>query len=86
MGMTDIDDKIIQRSKLYKENWLSLTNHYEAEFFSDMDSLNVQRPLITCKVSNYVPQIISFVKNIVDKGGAYVAEDGKLFYFHNFHV
>lgn len=76
MGMTDIDDKIIVKSNVTNQSWQSLTKHYEDEFFRDMDLLNVSKPVMTCKVTEYIPQIISFVQKIVDNGGAYVGKDG----------
>jgi cysteinyl-tRNA synthetase len=76
MGMTDVDDKIIIKSNELGESCQSITNHFENEFFRDMDSLNVLRPLITCKVTNYIPEIIAFIKLIIDKNGAYVGRDG----------
>ena len=78
MGMTDIDDKIIKRSNESGQDWQSLTQHYEDEFFSDMDSLNVLRPFITCKVSKYIPEIIAFIKKIEEQNGAYLGKDGNV--------
>lgn len=79
MNITDIDDKIIHRAQMLKENWQYLGQFYELEFIRDMDSLNVLRPITTCKVSNFIPQIIDFTKKIVDKDAAYVAHDGMNF-------
>ncbi|XP_014212400.2 probable cysteine--tRNA ligase, mitochondrial [Copidosoma floridanum] len=80
MGMTDIDDKIIMRSNETGMDWMKLTHNYEKEFFSDMDSLNVLRPYKTCRVTDYIPDIIAFVKKIVDKNGAYVGKDGSVYF------
>lgn len=50
-----------------------LSEKYEKEFFEDLKRLNVLPPLITPKVSQYIPNIISFVEKIMDKGFAYHA-------------
>lgn len=76
MGLTDIDDKIIKRANESGQSWQSITERYEKEFISDMDSLNVLKPIATCKVTNYIPQIVEFVEKIVNKNGAYVGKDG----------
>lgn len=76
MGLTDIDDKIIKRSNTSGQDWKKLTRHYEDEFFQDMNSLNVSKPLMFCRVSDYIPQIIEFVNNIVSQNNAYVATNG----------
>ncbi|RYP05309.1 hypothetical protein DL764_003907 [Monosporascus ibericus] len=72
---------------LYKETidtsdqtmFTDLTKHMEGEFFDDMDALNVLRPDVITRVTEYVPQIVSFVKQIVDKGFAYEAEGSVYF-------
>ncbi|XP_001601176.1 probable cysteine--tRNA ligase, mitochondrial [Nasonia vitripennis] len=80
MGLTDIDDKIIKRANESGQSWQSITQKYEKEFISDMDSLNVLKPFATCKVTNYIPQIVEFVEKIVNKNGAYVGKDGSVYF------
>lgn len=77
MCITDIDDKIIAKSNETKQNYKHLTEYYENEFVQDMEMLNVAKPHIYCRVSDYVPQIIQFVQNIVNKEKAYILRDGK---------
>lgn len=84
MGLTDIDDKIIKRANESGQSWQSITQGYEKEFISDMDSLNVLKPFATCKVTDYIPQIVDFVDKIVNKSGAYVGKDGN--YFVNLEI
>ncbi|KAH7246371.1 tRNA synthetases class I (C) catalytic domain-containing protein [Fusarium tricinctum] len=72
---------------LYKETidtrdqtmFTDLTQSMEKLFMDDMDALNVLRPDIITRVTEYVPQIADFVKTIVDKGFAYEA-DGSVYF------
>ncbi|KAI1358784.1 cysteinyl-tRNA synthetase [Xylaria arbuscula] len=72
---------------LYKETldtsdqtiFTSLTQLMENEFTKDMDALNVLRPDVVTRVTEYVPQIASFVERIVEKGFAYEAEGSVYF-------
>lgn len=48
-----------------------LSQHWEDEFHKDMDSLNVQRPNVLTRVSEYVPEIIDYIQKIIDNGLAY---------------
>ncbi|XP_028917011.1 cysteine--tRNA ligase, cytoplasmic [Ornithorhynchus anatinus] len=48
-----------------------LPKFWEAEFHKDMDALNVLRPDVLTRVSEYVPEIVSFVQRIVDNGYGY---------------
>ncbi|KAI1437504.1 cysteinyl-tRNA synthetase [Xylaria sp. CBS 124048] len=72
---------------LYKESidtsdqtiFTSLTQFMEGEFTKDMDALNVLRPDVVTRVTEYVPQIASFVEKVVEKGFAYEAEGSVYF-------
>ncbi|KAI2643169.1 tRNA synthetases class I (C) catalytic domain-containing protein [Xylaria nigripes] len=72
---------------LYKESidtsdqtiFTSLTQFMENEFTNDMDALNVLRPDVVTRVTEYVPQIASFVEKVVEKGFAYEAEGSVYF-------
>mmetsp|Transcript_8917 Transcript_8917/g.21645 ORF Transcript_8917/g.21645 Transcript_8917/m.21645 type:complete len:721 (+) Transcript_8917:62-2224(+) len=90
MNITDVDDKIIQRSTERRDNVnygkeseaeadpLSLARYYEREFWQDMDALNVMRPDVICRVSEHVElTIVPYIQQIVDGGMAYVIPEGE---------
>ncbi|KAI1007311.1 Cysteine--tRNA ligase [Podosphaera aphanis] len=64
---------------LYKEKidgndhkiFTDVTEYWETQFMEDMDALNVLRPDTITRVTSYVPQIVTFVEQIVKKGFAY---------------
>ncbi|KAF4974712.1 hypothetical protein FZEAL_8421 [Fusarium zealandicum] len=72
---------------LYKETidtsdqtmFTDLTQSMEDLFMEDMDALNVLRPDVITRVTEYVPQIADFVDRIVQKGFAYEAEGSVYF-------
>ncbi|KAI8960565.1 tRNA synthetases class I (C) catalytic domain-containing protein [Daldinia sp. FL1419] len=72
---------------LYKETidtsdqsiFTDLTRFMEGEFTDDMDALNVLRPDVVTRVTEYVPQIAKFVEKVVEKGFAYEAEGSVYF-------
>ncbi|KAL7553224.1 hypothetical protein ACHAWF_016492 [Thalassiosira exigua] len=81
MNVTDVDDKIIARSFENGEDPVSLARRMEAEFWEDMDALNVLRPDVICRVSEHVEgTIVPYIERIVEGGMAYVIpeeeEDG----------
>ncbi|XP_013397069.2 cysteine--tRNA ligase, cytoplasmic-like, partial [Lingula anatina] len=49
----------------------TLPKHFEAEYFNDMDALNVEPPDVLTRVSEYVPEIADFVQKVIDNGYAY---------------
>ncbi|XP_071573548.1 cysteine--tRNA ligase, cytoplasmic-like [Temnothorax nylanderi] len=48
-----------------------LSQHWEAEYHKDMDALNVLKPNVLTRVSEYIPEIIAFVQRIIGNGLAY---------------
>ncbi|MCO5566030.1 hypothetical protein L7F22_019705 [Adiantum nelumboides] len=44
---------------------------WEGEFFKDMKRLHVQRPTTLTRVSEYVPEIVTFIEKIIGNGYAY---------------
>lgn len=72
---------------LYKETidakdhsiFTSVTEYWEADFMDDMKALNVERPDVITRVTAYVPQIVDYVNQIVQKGFAYEA-DGSVYF------
>ncbi|XP_011863318.1 PREDICTED: probable cysteine--tRNA ligase, mitochondrial [Vollenhovia emeryi] len=80
MGITDIDDKIINRSIESEKDFKDLARHFEAEFLADMNKLNICEPYLRCRVTDYVPQIIQFIERLVAKDDGYITKDGSVYF------
>ncbi|MCR4668137.1 MAG: cysteine--tRNA ligase, partial [Clostridia bacterium] len=78
-NFTDVDDKIINRAKELGEGALEVSERYIKEYFDDADALGVKRASVHPKVSDHIPDIISFVQTLIDKGYAYEA-DGDVYF------
>ncbi|KOC70241.1 putative cysteine--tRNA ligase, mitochondrial [Habropoda laboriosa] len=48
-----------------------------------MEMLNVIKPHLYCRVTEYIPQIIQFIKGIIEKGNAYAVQDGSVYFDTN---
>ncbi|XP_012280129.1 cysteine--tRNA ligase, cytoplasmic [Orussus abietinus] len=48
-----------------------LPQFWESEYHNDMDALNVMRPNVLTRVSEYVPEIIAYIEKIIANGLAY---------------
>ncbi|XP_026744387.1 probable cysteine--tRNA ligase, mitochondrial [Trichoplusia ni] len=80
MGITDIDDKIIKKSIETKTPFQNVAKQYEHEFWLDMSSLNIEKPMIITRVSDHITTIESFVKKLIDNEKAYVTLDGSVYF------
>lgn len=85
-NVTDIDDKIIVRSTESNVEFTALASKYEHEFLQDMQVLGVQLPDIMTRVSEYVPEIISFIQVLVNKGIAYETSSSVYFSVQQFEA
>ncbi|MCX4193391.1 cysteine--tRNA ligase [Methylophaga sp. OBS1] len=79
-NITDIDDKIIKRAAENGESIEVLTERYISEMHQDADALGVLRPDIEPKATESMGEILSMVQTLIDKGLAYVAENGDVYY------
>ena len=85
MGITDIDDKIINKAKLSGYNtWEEMqmmVRKLENDFFHDMDRLNVKRPDSVLRVTEHIPDILAYIQKLIQQNNAYIAADGVYFDF-----
>lgn len=79
-NITDIDDKIIQRAIDNGESVQSLTARFIAAMHEDEVALHVLRPDIEPKATDYITNITDMVQLLVDKGFAYVANQGDVYF------
>lgn len=79
MGVTDIDDKIINRARERDMSPLELSAQYEQQFFEDMQTLNVLMPSARARVSDHIGVIVQYIATIQSNGFAYQADDGIYF-------
>ena len=81
---TDVDDKIINKSKEEGIGPLELAAKYIGEYRKDAQSLRVQEATFHPKVSENIPQIVAFVAALIDKGLAYEVEGDVYFDVKNY--
>ena len=78
-NITDIDDKIIKRAKEKNISWKQLARKYESCFLEDMKSLNVTSVNKYARATDYIKEIQSQIKRLIQKGYAYKISDGWYF-------
>ena len=77
---TDVDDKIIKRANELGKNALEFSKEQIEETEKDMAALHVLDADVNTKASEYIDKIIKFVEKLIEKGYAYVSENGDVYY------
>jgi cysteinyl-tRNA synthetase len=80
MNYTDVDDKIINRAKQLGVEPLTLSNRYIEDYARDLQSLNVLPATSNPQVSKTIPLIIQFIAGLIEKGHAYAASNGDVYF------
>jgi cysteinyl-tRNA synthetase len=83
-NFTDIDDKIINKSKETGIPPEEIARIYTEEYKNDMLNLGVQTPTYQPKVTEHIPEIIDLIKIIMDRGHAYLSGGDVFFSIKSF--
>ncbi|MUK76977.1 cysteine--tRNA ligase [Aliivibrio fischeri] len=79
-NITDIDDKIIKRAAENGETCDALTERLIADMHADFDALNMKRPDVEPRATEYIKEIIALVERLIERGFAYVASNGDVMF------
>lgn len=86
-NFTDIDDKLINRAEKELGNlneYKKIAQKFIKAFHKDIQKLNCLPPTYEPKVTEHIPQIISFIQGLIDKGKAYVSNSDVYFSIDSF--
>lgn len=72
LNFTDVDDKLIKAAKAANTDVLTLSDRYIEAYKADTASLGVKEATHYPRVTDTMPEIIAFIKALIDKGFAYV--------------
>ncbi len=65
------EDKMIKSAKEEHKTPLEIAEHYTKLFFQDLKDLNIEMPEIICKATDHIPEMLEYVKKLVENGYAY---------------
>jgi len=80
MNLTDVDDKTIRGARQAGCSLDSYTAQYKKAFFEDLASLRIEPAEHYPAATDHIPEMISLIKILLDKGYAYRAEDASIYY------
>jgi len=79
-NITDIDDKIINRSIENQEDIYSLTNRFIEAMHEDEIALNILKPDLEPRATDSIDQMNSMIDSLIEQGFAYQGENGDVYY------
>ncbi|MFV0458655.1 MAG: cysteine--tRNA ligase [Actinomycetales bacterium] len=75
-NVTDIDDKILAKSREAGWPWWAWAIRFEREFTAAYDALGLRRPTYEPRATGHVPEMIVLIQRLIERGHAYPADDG----------
>jgi len=75
-NITDIDDKIIQKSQDKNINYKELAESVWEEFVQAHENLNCLVPDIEPRATAYVPEIVQYIDQLIKNGFGYITKSG----------
>ena len=79
-NITDIDDKILRRAADNNEPIEALTARMIAAMHEDEARMGVRRPDVEPRATAHIHDIVAMVNTLIDKGFAYAAANGDVYY------
>ena len=83
MNLTDVDDKTIKKSAAEKIPIRELTSKYIDLFHSDIKKLKIIPADHYPRATDHIAGMIEMIKSLIEKGYAYVTEDGSVYFSIN---
>jgi cysteinyl-tRNA synthetase len=80
MNITDVDDKIIKRASDQGKTIGEITEPVVKLFYDDLAFLRIQRAEHYPRATAYIGQMIDLVRRLMEKGVAYKADDGSVYF------
>jgi len=80
MNITDIDDKIIKGAAAAGVSTEELATTYADRFLADARTLGMTTPDVLPRATAHIPEIVSLIETLLERGHAYRTDDGSVFF------
>jgi cysteinyl-tRNA synthetase len=80
MNLTDVDDKTIRGAIAAGKSLADYTRPYKDAFFSDLKTLNIEPAEHYPAATDHVPEMLTLIQRLLDKGSAYQSKDGSVYF------
>jgi cysteinyl-tRNA synthetase len=80
MNLTDVDDRTIKAARQAGHRLVEHTAPFTKAFFEDRDYMRIKPAHVYTPATEYMPQMIALVAKLLERGVAYVGEDGSVYF------
>lgn len=79
-NVTDIDDKILDKSAEAGRPWWAWAYRFEREFTAAYDALGVDPPTYEPRATGHITEMIELIDLLIERGHAYAGEEGNVYF------
>src|SRR5215211_3371806 len=79
-NITDIEDKIIGRANEEGVSWEEIVRRYTDSFHKRLEMLGIGLPDAEPRATEHIPEMISLIEELIEKGHAYAPGNGDVYY------
>jgi cysteinyl-tRNA synthetase len=80
MNLTDVDDKTIRGAQAAGVSLRDYTRPFAEAFFDDIKKLNIESAECYPAATDHIPEMITLIQRLFDRGLAYQSEDGSVYF------
>src|ERR671926_1548992 len=79
-NITDIEDKIINKASEEGVSWEEIVRRYTDSFHERLTMLGVGLPDVEPRATEHIPEMISLIQELIERGHAYAPGNGDVYY------
>jgi cysteinyl-tRNA synthetase len=79
-NITDVEDKIINRANEEGVSWEEIVRRYTDSFHERLNILGIGLPDVEPRATEHIPEMISLIEELIEKGHAYAPGNGDVYY------
>jgi cysteinyl-tRNA synthetase len=79
-NITDVEDKIINKANEEGVSWQEIVRRYTDSFHERLALLGVSLPDVEPRATEHIPEMISLIGELIEKGHAYAPGNGDVYY------
>ncbi len=79
-NITDVEDKIINKANEEGVSWKEVVRRYTGSFHERLKLLGIGLPDVEPRATEHIPEMISLIEELIEKGHAYAPGNGDVYY------